>query len=151
MSAEVRVVAPRRSRMARLTQAARAGIKGLFRYSIRCRDGIVHDHWYAQDDPLGCNLHRQRDSGNGFFLTTNPASNLADIALTTTGQLSVTTVLTAGTYYISIQLAVMGPGFYSITYNPSSSSFRALMRVTAPDRVVIFTMRVVPPSACKAP
>ena len=45
-------------------------------------------------------------------------SNLADLALTTTGQLSVTTVLTAGTYYISIQLAVMGPGFYSITYNP---------------------------------
>jgi hypothetical protein len=30
-------------------------------------------------------------------------------------------VLTAGTYYISIKLALMGPGFYSITYNPSST------------------------------
>ena len=59
--------------------------------------------------------------GHSFYLTTNPASNLADIALTTTGQLSGTTVLTAGTYYISIKLAVMGPGFYTITYNPSST------------------------------
>jgi hypothetical protein len=54
-------------------------------------------------------------------LTTNPASNLADIALTTTGQLSGTKVLTAGTYYVSIKLALMGPGFYSVTYNPSST------------------------------
>jgi len=59
--------------------------------------------------------------GHSFFLTMNPASNLADIALTTSGQLSGTKVLTAGTYYISIKLAVMGPGFYSITYNPSST------------------------------
>jgi hypothetical protein len=59
--------------------------------------------------------------GHSFYLTTNPASNLADIALTTTGQLSGTKVLTAGTYYISIKLALMGPGFYSITYNPSST------------------------------
>jgi len=60
-------------------------------------------------------------AGRSFYLTTNPASNLADIALTTTGQPSGTKVLTAGTYYISIKLAVMGPGFYSITYNPSST------------------------------
>lgn len=59
--------------------------------------------------------------GHSFYLTTNPASNLADIALTTSGQPSGTKVLTAGTYYISIKLALMGPGFYSITYNPSST------------------------------
>lgn len=59
--------------------------------------------------------------GHSFYLTTNPASNMADIALTTTGQPSGTRVLTAGTYYISIKLALMGPGFYSITYNPSST------------------------------
>ncbi|MDP9179675.1 MAG: hypothetical protein M3O61_18535, partial [Gemmatimonadota bacterium] len=59
--------------------------------------------------------------GHSFYLTTNPASNLNDIELTKTGQLSGTKVLTAGTYYISIKLASMGPGFYSITYNPSST------------------------------
>jgi hypothetical protein len=59
--------------------------------------------------------------GHSFYLTTNAASNLADIALTTSGQPSGTKVLTAGTYYISIKLASMGPGFYSITYNPSST------------------------------
>ncbi|MEK6260440.1 MAG: hypothetical protein AABP62_17620 [Planctomycetota bacterium] len=59
--------------------------------------------------------------GHSFYLTTNPASNMADIPLTTSGQLSGTKVLTAGTYYISIKLAVMGPGFYTITYNPSST------------------------------
>jgi hypothetical protein len=59
--------------------------------------------------------------GHSFYLTTNPASNLADIALTTSGQLSGTMTLTAGTYYISIKLAVMGPGFYTVNYNPAST------------------------------
>src|SRR5947209_8559054 len=59
--------------------------------------------------------------GHNFYLTMSPASNLADIPLTTSGELSGTKVLTAGTYYISIKLALMGPGFYSITYNPSST------------------------------
>jgi hypothetical protein len=59
--------------------------------------------------------------GHSFYLTTNPASNQADIALTTSGQPAGTKVLTAGTYYISIRLGVMGPGVYSITYNPSST------------------------------
>lgn len=59
--------------------------------------------------------------GHSFYLTTSPASNLADIPLTTTGQLSGTKVLTAGTYYISIKLALMGPGFYNVTYNPAAT------------------------------
>lgn len=59
--------------------------------------------------------------GHSFYLTTNPQSNQADIPLTTSGQPSGTKVLTAGAYYISIKLALMGPGFYSITYNPSST------------------------------
>jgi len=59
--------------------------------------------------------------GHSFYLTMNPAASLADIALTTSGQLSGTKVLTAGTYYISIHNGSMGPGFYSITYNPSST------------------------------
>jgi hypothetical protein len=59
--------------------------------------------------------------GHSFYLTTDPASNKADIALTTTGAPSGTKVLTAGTYYISIKLALMGPGFYEVDYNPSST------------------------------
>jgi opacity protein-like surface antigen len=55
--------------------------------------------------------------GHSFFLTTNPLSNMADIALTTTGQGSGTKLLTPNTYYIAIRLAVMGPGFYTVTYN----------------------------------
>lgn len=55
--------------------------------------------------------------GHSFYLTTNPQSNMADIALTTTGQGFGTKALGAGTYYIAIRLALMGPGFYTVTYN----------------------------------
>jgi len=59
--------------------------------------------------------------GRSFYLTTNPASNTADITLTTSGQASGTKVLTAGVYYISIKVSTMGPGDYTVTYNPSST------------------------------
>ncbi|MFN2404430.1 MAG: porin family protein [Pyrinomonadaceae bacterium] len=58
--------------------------------------------------------------GHSFFLST-VASNLADIPLTTNGQGSGTRVLTPGTYHISIRLALMGPGFYTVTYNAGTS------------------------------
>ncbi len=58
--------------------------------------------------------------GHSFYLST-VASNMADIALTTSGQLSGSYFLQPGTYFISIRVALMGPGFYTITYNPSST------------------------------
>jgi len=58
--------------------------------------------------------------GHSFYLST-VASNLADIALTTSGVGFGTQFLSAGTYHISIRTALMGPGFYTITYNPSST------------------------------
>lgn len=70
--------------------------------------------WKAQYDGTAT-------QGHSFYLTTNPNSNMADIALTTSGQPSGTKVLTAGTYYISIKLALMGPGKYTVDYNPSST------------------------------
>jgi hypothetical protein len=71
-------------------------------------------HWEA-------NYTGTSTQGHSFYLTTNPASNQADIALTTSAQTSGTKLLTAGTYYISIKLALMGPGFYTVTYNASST------------------------------
>jgi hypothetical protein len=59
--------------------------------------------------------------GHSFWLTTSPSANLADISLTTSGQPSGSYFLPPGTYYISINLGVMGPGFYSVTYGPTSS------------------------------
>jgi hypothetical protein len=55
--------------------------------------------------------------GHSFYLTTSPLANLADIPLTTTGQPSGMQTLGVGTYYISIKLALMGPGTYSVTFN----------------------------------
>jgi hypothetical protein len=59
--------------------------------------------------------------GHSFYLTTSPLANLADIPLTTSGQPSGTHFLPIGTYYISIKLALMGPGAYTVTFNPSST------------------------------
>jgi len=59
--------------------------------------------------------------GHSFYLTQNPTTDVADIPLTTSGQASGSKVLTAGKYRISIKLALMGPGFYTVTYNPSST------------------------------
>ena len=42
---------------------------------------------------------------------------MTEILLTNTGQPSGTQFLGVGTYYISINLALMGPGFYSVTFN----------------------------------
>lgn len=56
--------------------------------------------------------------GHSFYLST-VASNLADIPLTTSGQGSGTKLLAAGTYFIGIRLALMGPGTYTVTFNPS--------------------------------
>ena len=58
--------------------------------------------------------------GHSFYLST-VASNMADIALTTTGQGSGSKFLTPGTYHISIRTFLMGPGFYSVTYGPDST------------------------------
>lgn len=71
-------------------------------------------HWEA-------NYTGSSTQGHSFYLTTNPNANQADIALTTSGQGSGTKVLTAGTYYISIKVFLMGPGSYSVTYNSSST------------------------------
>src|SRR5437868_15544657 len=59
--------------------------------------------------------------GHSFYLTTSPQANLADIALTTSGQPSGSYSLPVGTYYISIRLALMGPGAYTVTFDPSST------------------------------
>jgi len=58
--------------------------------------------------------------GHSFYLS-KVASNLADIPLTTSGQASGSQFLQPGTYFISIRLALMGPGSYAVIYNPSSS------------------------------
>jgi len=55
--------------------------------------------------------------GHRFYVST-VASNMADIQLTTApSQGSGSTPLPAGTYFISIRTALMGPGFYSVTFN----------------------------------
>lgn len=59
--------------------------------------------------------------GHSFYLTTNSCACLADIALTTSGQAGGSFSLPPGTYFISIKLAAMGPGNYSITYSPDST------------------------------
>ena len=56
--------------------------------------------------------------GHSFYLST-VASNLADIPLTTSGQTGGSKFLPAGTYHISIRLALMGPGTYTVFFNPS--------------------------------
>lgn len=56
---------------------------------------------------------------DNFYLST-VGSNMADIPLTTTGAGSGTKLLTPNTYHISIRTALMGPGFYTVTYNISS-------------------------------
>jgi len=74
-------------------------------------------HWEATYQGNGT-------QGNDFYLTTNPMANMADIALSTSlvsGFNSGNFVLSPGTYYISVRLAVMGPGGYTVTYNPNSS------------------------------
>ncbi len=60
-------------------------------------------------------------AGHSFYLTTDPCACLADTPLTTSGQLGGSFVLSPGTYYISIKLATMGPGNYSITYGPDAT------------------------------
>lgn len=60
-------------------------------------------------------------AGQSFYLTTNSCACLADIPLTTSGQAGGSFFLTPGTYFISIKLATMGPGIYSITYGPDST------------------------------
>ena len=58
--------------------------------------------------------------GHSVYLST-VGSNMADIPLTTSGQPSGSQFLQPGTYYISIKTFLMGPGFYSVTYGPTSS------------------------------
>ena len=58
--------------------------------------------------------------GHSFYLST-VGSNMADIPLTTSGQAGGTQFLPPGTYYISIRTFLMGSGFYSVTYGPTSS------------------------------
>ena len=58
--------------------------------------------------------------GHSFYLST-VGPNMADIPLTTSGQGSGSQFLQPGTYYISITTFLMGPGFYSVTYGPTSS------------------------------
>jgi hypothetical protein len=75
-------------------------------------------HWTANYTGLPSQGHR-------FFLTTHPTggpmTNLAEIELTTApgGQLSGSKLLPAGTYHISITYFLMGPGSYTIDYNPA--------------------------------
>jgi hypothetical protein len=57
--------------------------------------------------------------GHSFFLTQNSCACLNDIPLTTSGQTSGTKSLAAGTYFISIKLALMGPGFYTVSFPAS--------------------------------
>ncbi len=59
-------------------------------------------------------------AGHSFYLST-VASNLADIPLTTSGELGNDQLLAAGTYHISIDLALMGPGFYTVEFNRTAS------------------------------
>src|ERR1051325_6975216 len=54
--------------------------------------------------------------GHSFFLST-VASNLADIPLTTSGELGGEHFLSPGTYHISIRNAAMGPGSYTVFFN----------------------------------
>lgn len=67
---------------------------------------------------------RQGSGGNDFYLTTNPLAHLNDIPLSTSlvsGLNSGSFNLAPGTYYISIRLSLMGPGTYTVTFNPSST------------------------------
>jgi hypothetical protein len=54
--------------------------------------------------------------GHSFFLST-VSSNMADIPLTTTGQLGGEHTLGPGTYFISIRTSVMGPGSYTVFFD----------------------------------
>lgn len=58
--------------------------------------------------------------GHSFYLST-VASNLADIKLTGNGALSGNMQLAAGTYHISIRLALMGPGNYTVKFDPTGN------------------------------
>lgn len=57
--------------------------------------------------------------GHSFYLTQNSCWCLNDIELTKTGQTSGTKSLAAGTYFISINLGLMGPGFYTVSFPAS--------------------------------
>jgi von Willebrand factor type A domain len=59
-------------------------------------------------------------AGHSFYLSTS-GSNMADIPLTTNGQLGGDAVLGPGNYFISIRTALMGPGSYSVTYNRTAT------------------------------
>jgi hypothetical protein len=58
--------------------------------------------------------------GHSFYLST-VASNLADIKLTGNGALGGNMQLAAGTYHISIRLALMGPGNYTVKFDPTGN------------------------------
>jgi hypothetical protein len=58
--------------------------------------------------------------GHSFYISDDP-TDPTKIPLTTSAGASGSHLLAAGTYSISIRLATMGPGTYTITYNPSSS------------------------------
>ncbi len=83
--------------------------------------------------------------GHSFFLST-VASNLADIPLTTSGQASGTKFLQPGTYFISIRLALMGPGTYTVTFNPSRAA-----RAQAHEREAATSGGPTPPQALALP
>lgn len=70
--------------------------------------------WTASYNPVpGCN-------GDAFYVSTS-GPNIADLAFTTTGQLSGTQFLNAGTYHISINTFLMGQGSYTVTYDQTAS------------------------------
>lgn len=56
--------------------------------------------------------------GHSFYLTQNALSNMADIFLTNGGGHG-TKFLASGTYYISIKTALMGPGAYTVKFDPT--------------------------------
>ncbi len=59
-------------------------------------------------------------AGNDFYLSTG-GSNMADIPLTTSGQLSGDAFLNPGNYFISIRTFLMGPGTYTVIYNRTAT------------------------------
>lgn len=59
-------------------------------------------------------------AGNDFYLSTS-GSNMADIPLTTSGQLSGDAFLNPGNYFISIRTFLMGPGTYTVIYNRTAT------------------------------
>lgn len=75
----------------------------------------------AQTVTWSANYTGTPTQGHDFWLS-NSGSNMATIKLnSTSGQLGGSFVLQPGTYYISIRTFLMGPGGYSLTYNPSST------------------------------